>query len=333
MKLNKKTLTNAILLLAAAGVFVLIGKNTDWDKTIASVKTANPFWVLASAAIMVGAHWLRAFRWNMLTEPAGYKLNTRRSFYSVLAGYLVNVATSRGGEVARCALTAKSEKAPLDLLVGTVFTERIIDVLCLALFGLLTLALQFQYVFGFFDTYIFTPVSNLLSLKNIAIILVILIAIVAVFLWFRKRKKSAPGTDQKSGIMGILARFSEGVKSVFRLKKPFLFLLISLTIWSSYWVAGFCVLQSLGVTNHLSLLNALSLLVFSAVGISIPLPAGAGVWYVVSFGLSTVYGLPKEDAETFGVFNLAFSNLTMIIVGSVAYLLLWLEMEKTPAEA
>jgi hypothetical protein len=79
--------------------------------------------------------------------------------------------------------------------------------------------------------------------------------------------------------------------------------------------------------------SAISLLIFSAVGIAIPLPAGAGVWGAISFGLTTVYGFNAGDAETFGIFNLAYQNLFSMLVGGICYLLYMVELRNIPAES
>lgn len=116
-----------------------------------AVQSANLGWLAAAVVFMLSAHWLRGARWTMLTEPAGYSLNKRRSFYSVMIGYLVNVATSRGGEIARCALSSKSEKAPVELLIGTVVTERIVDFIMLFMVCVAALITQFQYIYAFLN--------------------------------------------------------------------------------------------------------------------------------------------------------------------------------------
>jgi preprotein translocase subunit SecY len=90
-------------------------------------------------------------------------------------------------------------------------------------------------------------------------------------------------------------------------------------------------LQSLDITSHMGFGSAISLLIFSAVGIAIPLPAGAGVWGTMAFGLQMVYNMEAKNAETFGIFSVAFQNLYCIFYGSVAYLLLWVEMQKKDA--
>ena len=115
------------MIVFAIGIIGYIGKNTDWTSTMKSIKSANMWMILCGSLSMFFAHYLRAYRWKMLSEASGKPINIRRAFYSVMTGYMVDAATSRGGEVARCALTAKSEKVPVETMVGTVITERIMD--------------------------------------------------------------------------------------------------------------------------------------------------------------------------------------------------------------
>lgn len=324
MTVNRKTITNALLIVLTALIFLWIGLKTDWSATWMAVLSADLKWVAASVVVMIFGHWLRGYRWNMLTKPAGFPLNTKRSFYAVMSGYLINVATSRGGEVVRCAMTAKTEKAPVDLLIGTVVTERLVDMLMLLLVCITGLMVEFEHIYGFFDRYILKPVSVFLTLKNILLLLALAL-MVLLFLKFRKKAT----TERPPGkIATLLSGFSKGVKTIFSLQHPWLFFLYSAGIWACYMVSGYFLLQSLSVTAHMEFGSAISLLIFSAVGIAIPLPAGAGVWGAISFGLQAVYALNTKDAETFGIFNLAYQNLFSIFVGGICYLLMMVEMRK-----
>jgi uncharacterized protein (TIRG00374 family) len=325
LTLNRKTITNVLLLVLTALIFLWIGLKTDWTATWKAVVSSDLKWVGASVTVMIFAHWLRGYRWNMLTAPAGYPLNAKRSFYAVMSGYLINVATSRGGEVVRCAMAAKTEKAPTDLLIGTVVTERLVDMLMLLLVCVTGLLVEFQHIYGFFESYILSPVSMVVTPMNIFIFLMIILAASVALKKFRNNNN----TEKTPGRMAtMLAGFSKGLKTIFALESPALFFLYSAGIWFCYMLSGYCLLQSLPVTAHMGFGSSISLLIFSAVGIAIPLPAGAGVWGAISFGLQAVYALNTKDAETFGIFNLAYQNLFSIIVGGICYLLMMLEMRK-----
>ncbi|MFM7638515.1 MAG: lysylphosphatidylglycerol synthase transmembrane domain-containing protein [Bacteroidota bacterium] len=320
MKINKKIISQTLLILLAAGVFIVIGLKIDWQQTANAVRNANLNWLIGATVTMLYAHYLRGWRWNMLTEPAGYPLNKIRAFYTVMIGYLVNVATSRGGEFVRCAMAAKSEKAPVPTLVGSVVTERIVDLLVLMSLCLLCLALQFREFFGFFNQYIIQPAAD----HYVPLMMLLVLGTVGLQ-FIKKRQAQKPKTEESTS---LFSKFIAGLQSVLHLKQPALFIASSYGIWLGYWLSTYCTLQSLDITAHLTLANALGVLIFSSLGVIIPIPGGAGVWGTVSYGLTLIYGLADAQANTYGIFTVAFSNILMIVFGAIAYLLFYLAVRK-----
>jgi uncharacterized protein (TIRG00374 family) len=219
--------------------------------------------------------------------------------------------------------------------VGSVVTERIIDLLVMGLLAMLCLLLQFEQFWGFFNQYLLQPALNYM----VPILVGITCSVIAL-LWFMKRKKTSNLThndnqnstnhtgQQNAPKETILTKFSGGLQSVFQLEKPVAFLLASLGIWIGYWLNTYFMLKSLDVTVDFTLANALGVLIFSTLGVIVPLPGGAGVWGTLAYGLTLIYGLPQDQANTFGIYSVAVSNLLMIVFGSISYLLLYLEIQK-----
>ena len=305
------------MIILAIVVFGYIIMSTDWSKTWVAIKHANYTFILFGSLIMAGSHYLRGWRWTMLTDAAGYKVNTRRAFYSVMTGYLVNVATSRGGEVVRCAVTSKSDNAPTETLLGTVITERIIDLIVMALMALLCLVVQFDYLWDFALEYIFKPIS-----KNWFFVISGILGVLAFLYFWRKFSKKSEGKT------GLLQRVNDGLSSVFRIKNKGKFIALSIGIWFGYWFSMYFQLQALDLTSHFNLGNALAILLFSSLGIIIPVPTGAGVWYSIAYGMTLVFGFPESDSQTFGFFTWSFSNLFHVTLGAIFYGLLLFEMPK-----
>src|SRR5262249_22776512 len=111
-------------------------------------RTADYTWVFISILISFVSHFLRAFRWNYLLEPLGYKTNLLNANCHVLIGYLANYGIPRMGEVSRCTLAAKYDKVPFEVALGTVITERIVDFFIFLVISALTLLVQFQELIG-----------------------------------------------------------------------------------------------------------------------------------------------------------------------------------------
>jgi uncharacterized protein (TIRG00374 family) len=240
-----------------------------------------------------------------------------------MTGYLVNTATSRGGEVVRCALTAKTEKAPVETLIGTVITERIADLVFMLILGILCICIQFEQFYGFVHKYILIPI-----MEKPMILAIIILSILAVWFLIKKLSKNKKDTNKDS----LLGRLLMGMKSILNLKKPILFALLSLAIWIGYWFGMYFQLQALNITTHFNLANALGILMLSAMGIAMPIPGGAGVYGTIAIGLTLMYGLPVNQAQTFSIFNVAFSNIFHVLIGAICYGLLFFEIRKMEAK-
>ena len=146
--------------------------------------------------------------------------------------------------------------------------------------------------------------------------------------YLKKQQARKPKTEGK-GEPSLIEKFSVGLQSVLHLKQPLVFILSSYGIWIGYWLSTYCTLQSLDITEHLTIANALGVVIFSSLGVIIPIPGGAGVWGTLAYGLTLIYGLSEVHANSFGIFSVAFSNLLMIVFGGIAYLLFYLATRNT----
>src|SRR5258706_15859506 len=111
-------------------------------------------WIMAGAAIV--SHIIRALRWKMLLEPTGQNVKLSNSFWSLMSGYLVNLAVARGGEVSRCYTLYQLEKTPVEISFGTVVTERIADVVCLLALIAFSFYIEWEKLKAFMDTLTFS---------------------------------------------------------------------------------------------------------------------------------------------------------------------------------
>ncbi|NOQ92958.1 MAG: flippase-like domain-containing protein, partial [Flavobacteriaceae bacterium] len=96
-----------------------------------SFKTANYWWVALSLFFGILSHLSRAYRWQFLLEPLGYKPKFANNIMAVLVAYLVNLMIPRAGEFARATAISKYEKIPFEKAFGTIVSERIADVIML----------------------------------------------------------------------------------------------------------------------------------------------------------------------------------------------------------
>ncbi|MEX0746564.1 MAG: lysylphosphatidylglycerol synthase transmembrane domain-containing protein, partial [Rhodothermales bacterium] len=128
--------------LAQAGSFVLAGtllylalRGVDLSQMVGALKRANYAWLVPLIAVTLLSHLLRAWRWQVLLkalpETESRNPSVATAFSSVMIGYMVNYAAPRLGEVARTANLARRERISFSGVFGTVFVERILDMIVL----------------------------------------------------------------------------------------------------------------------------------------------------------------------------------------------------------
>ena len=160
MNKNTKSVIQFIVLLSVGVLLVWLSFRSVWtekEKILESFKTANYFWVGVSIAIAFLSHFLRAYRWKYLLKPAGYTVKPTNALGAVLVGYFANYGLPRMGEITRCTLVTKYDDVPFEVALGTVITERIVDLLLLIGIFFLTLFAQFAQLKDLTSTYIYQP--------------------------------------------------------------------------------------------------------------------------------------------------------------------------------
>ncbi|MCB0736269.1 MAG: flippase-like domain-containing protein, partial [Bacteroidetes bacterium] len=262
------------------------------------------------------AHVSRAVRWNMLIKPLGYKPKVLNSFYAVMFGYSANTLVPRAGEVSRCVLLNRAEGVPVAKLLGTVVAERIFDLIALAIFLVAVVLIEFELMSE--------TLLNLFGQKNegqpiLHWYTALVVVGAGIFGYFALRfiLRSKFGNKFKE----LFAGLKEGVKSVLRLQKAWLFIVHTILIWVMYFFMAYLCFFAVPETAHLGLKAGLTTFVLASVGFIAPVPGGTGTYqymFILAVGL---YGVGKEDAGTTA--NIAFSANTLfnLFVGGLSYVI------------
>ncbi|WP_317899223.1 lysylphosphatidylglycerol synthase transmembrane domain-containing protein [Aurantibacillus circumpalustris] len=290
---------------------------------VVAFQTANYFWIGVSMLIALLSHFLRAYRWNYLLKPVGYKTDLLNATCHVLVGYFANYGIPRMGEVSRCTLAAKYDKVPFEVGFGTVITERIIDfILFLGIF-LLTLAVQFGELIGLANKLIFDKVLEKLSvigespLKLIVLAAVFFFVIVGIFLI---RKKFSALLKGKLG--GIIKGMVEGIGSVRKMKNPLQFVILSLMIWACYFYALYFCFFALPGTAHLGHKECLTLLLFGTFGVIFS-PGGLGAYPAIVGGILLVtYNIDRVSSFALPWLSWTSQFILIVVLGIISLIVL-----------
>lgn len=319
----KQKITKTIKFLA----FFLIGILIFWmvykDQDISRLKNiltndVNYFWVVVSLFLGLISHISRTIRWNLIIEPLGHKPGMLNTFLAVMVGYLMNLALPRMGEISRCGVLARYEKMPFTKLVGTVVLERLIDVLMLLLLLLIVVITQFGQVLEFLNNN--PEVQKKLHKVIYSPLLISGLFFILLIIWFLRHKILASRLMRK--IMEYVFQFTEGFKSILKMKKKGAFIFHSFFIWFLYYMMTYCIFFAFDFTSHLSVLAGLTIFVLGSFGMVAPVQGGIGAWHFMVIEGLALYGVSRADGQIYALVAHGSMTILLIILGLIAMLVL-----------
>jgi len=316
-----------VLIFLGLGLFLLwwITRGQDIDQIMLEFRRANYFWILLAMIAGVISHYLRALRWNIMIRSMGFKVTAGSTFHAVMSGYLANLVVPRLGEVSKCAVLSKSKGIPFNSLAGTMVAERFVDMLTLMLLIFFTIVFQFSFLKGFLNDFFFDPLMER-GASNLAIIFLIVaisgvIALLLVLMLRKKLRKSEPGTFSHK-LYRQARGFSNGIKTLWRMKMKGWFVLYSLLIWFFYFLTAYLCFFSIEATSYLSPLAGITLLAVGSLGIVAPVPGGIGTYHFITIAtLTQLYGIASEPATSYAYLTHAMQMLVIIGTSGVLWLL------------
>lgn len=317
-------------------LFYLAFRDMSMEKMLSYFATARWEWLAFSMCFSVLSHVLRAERWKMQLKASGHTTTLPVTFSAVMFMYLVNLALPRAGEVARCTALYQTEKVPVATSLGTAVTERIMDVIMLAIFMVITFFLASPLIFGFIETILAAKGGNGLPIWIFLVAGLGLIGLVSAFLM--REKLLAIPIIKKGYDFGM--SLLESALSIRKLENPVLFVFYSFAIWFCYWmmmyVGLYCFEPIVAQGETQSLLRfAFIATVIGSLGMILPIPGGIGPYHqaiiftFVALQLFPDEAIGREMGQTFAFAFHTAQMLIMIIGGGVGYL--YLMLRKKPA--
>lgn len=274
-------------------------------------------WVALAMVCCLLSHFVRALRWRLLFHPMGLRPSLNHTFGSVVIAYMGNLAFPRAGEVMRCATLRTSEGIPVEKSLGTVVTERIIDLLAFVLIVLLGMLVMLGKAKDWlYDTLSerFSHLPNMTMIITALVVLTIL-AFVAYKLFWKKLLRFGIFAKIDKLMRGMV----DGVKSIFHMgtKNTLLFLFYSVVIYLLYILGGLIIFHAFGETSWLGLRAAFVVYLFGTVGMTFS-QGGIGVYpALIMMGLTDIYGISMPVATACGWMLWGSQQAAVILVGGV----------------
>jgi hypothetical protein len=323
----KKIIFNTFKYLAflAIGliIFWFLYRKVEWAEIKSALRALNYFYIFLSVIFGLLSQYSRAIRWRMLIKPLGYNPGIRNTFLSVMILYFVNLIVPRAGEVARCTVLSRTDKIPFTKLVGTVFVERLADVLMLLFLALIIFATNISIVFRFFEENpdVTGKLNSLLTVRNLVILtLAGIVFILLLFVLFRKLKKS----KIKDKLVDLKNQFMEGIKAIAHMKSKWAFIGHTAFIFLMWLVMLYVVFLAYEPTKHLSIRVGMVTFLMGGLAMLAPVQGGIGPWHFMVVETLMLYGIPKKEGLIFAAIAHTSTNLIYIVWGGMALLILLL---------
>lgn len=329
--MKKENIKTALKVIFSLGLGILIFwyvyKDWDIDTLMDNLRGVRIIWIIIPLFIALLSHFLRAVRWKMLIDPLGKEVNLWNVYGAVMAGYCINYAVPRAGEIARCGLVKKYEGVPFTELLGTLIVDRSVDIIVEGFVILLTIVLQYSEIMQLAEQY--HLIEGAIGLLSNPITWIIIVSLIALPFLFRKAIKN---TKIYSKIKEMLSNVVNGLKSVLKLEHKGLFILYSILIFVCYYFMFYLCFFAFDYTENLSMLCGLSAFVMGSLGIIAPVQGGLGAWHVLVIGTLVTYGVFEDQACSFALLVHGSQTLMLISVGILAMaLMFYFNKKKTNA--
>ena len=305
----KKNIVFGVLISAVCIYFAFRG--IDFSALSVSIASVNYFYIIPVVLIVVGAHFLRCYRWGKILENlVSYDQKTLFILGSI--GFMaVNVLPARLGEFARPYLVKKRSGIKMSATMATVVVERVFDLLTLMLIMFIVI------LKGSLPPALETPGIIMLAVSTSIFIMLIILA--------KKRDFSIKKIDAllrmfptkiAEPLNRLAHSFIDGLQILPDIGKTLYVLFLSVLIWALVGLSAYVLF--LGFDFDLSIINAFAITLAIALGVMVPAgPGFIGTFHAACVGALMYFGIIKEDALAYAILLHFFQLIPVVGLGLI----------------
>ena len=291
-------------LLSSAFFLWLVVRDADLHAVWLALRGADLGLVLLAAVVMQGVYIAQAARWRIIAGTL--ELTVRRFYALVLGGIGANdVLPLRIGDLLRARWLATSAEIPTGRAFGSVFRDRLCDVLTLVV----ALALSLPFVGG-------AAWVARIAVGGVVLLGALALVVAGAIVYVRKRPRAR--RDERSRARRLIRDLIDELASPVGRRTIALALLLSVVAWGIWSCAAGLVCRSLGIS-----LSPLELVFVTAViNLGVVIPSSPGFICTYQWLAVSALGVVGVDGDVAIAFSLLLQAVwfipTMLAGGVIA---------------
>ena len=306
-----RTIISILIPLAIIVAFAAINGQA-LSKVPGLIAAANPALVLLAFLVFYAGFPLRGLRWAILLRGTGFRIGVKDSTEIIFLSWLVNcVVPAKLGDVYRAYLLKINSTASLSRTFGTVFIERCLDLMVIAVLGIAA---------GYWSFRDGLPPA----IQVVFAVALVVVAVLGIGLFTMRNfgRRIIIALPLPQTVLELYDRFEEGVFGAVRLKHLPALGALTVLIWMTEGLRLYLVVMALGFSDvELGVSGAIFVALIGSLLTAVPLsPAGLGIVEAGVVGVLTVaYGVPLPEATAIALLDRVISVFSVIVFGSIAY--------------
>ena len=281
----------------------------QWGEMQQHFSEANYYFLLLSVLLSLISHILRTHRWHLLLSPLGHHPKWYNSFFAVCVAYFMNLFIPKSGEVSRAVTLNQYENTPMEHSLGTIITERIIDLVFLLFFFGLAIVLNYSILIDY--------ISSVIPLYKLLLSLLLFIGLLAFFILWIRGSKNELAQRLRKFVSGLL----QGMLSIKKVQAPGLFIVESLLIWGLYVASFYAATFALADTSNIGWEVIIITFVVGSFTFAFT-NSGIGYYPLAVAGVMGLFGIALPLGNAFGWLIWTANIVSIIFFGLVALIAL-----------
>ncbi len=288
---------------------VVFSPSFDWGEVLRLIGQADLGFLALAFVAYYATFPLRGYRWRYILARSGLRIPFRDATEILFLSWFVNcLVPAKLGDLYRAYLLRGNAGASISRTVGTVFIERVADIIIIAALALTAGFWSFRGRQR--------PEIDALFIVGFVVVIGFVVMLVGLRVFGARIGRWLPVRVGR-----LWSRFQEGSTGALGVRSVPIILAITAAIWilegaRLYFVIRALDLPEVGLGISSSIFVALAAALLTAIPLT---PAGFGFVEAGIIGVLYLYGVAQEPAAAVALVDRGLTIVTVIILGGILY--------------